>query len=271
MAEDGSWQLTHTKHHIAHTAECFAPANMRAAGEPRCCHHLVPPPAAVLPAPKPGRRGQRTRYLQQRWPLVAAAAAPLRPLPRPRPARAALHPLAYPPRPCNCACPPAGENPHYQELLQSWINGGYKLRYSGGMVPDVHHIVAKVRCAAVPVPRHAASGAPSLARPRWRPHAPPPRAAGRRAVLQPGQRVGARQAAARVRVRAAGAGGGGGGRRLLGRQRLHPRAGALPRRLPPPGRLAVALVPGSGQPVPCRSDGPMAGRGGGDMPGCTMC
>lgn len=30
-----------------------------------------------------------------------------------------------------------------------WISKGYKLRYSGGMVPDVHHILAKVRFQSV--------------------------------------------------------------------------------------------------------------------------
>lgn len=39
----------------------------------------------------------------------------------------------------------AGDNPAYKQLIDSWIAGGYKLRYSGGMVPDVHHILAKVR------------------------------------------------------------------------------------------------------------------------------
>jgi hypothetical protein len=68
MLQGDTWQMTKAKHRIARTAKCFAPANMRA----------------------------------------------------------------------------AGENPHYQELLQSWIAGGFKLRYSGGMVPDVHHIIAKV-------------------------------------------------------------------------------------------------------------------------------
>lgn len=38
----------------------------------------------------------------------------------------------------------AAGNAAYQELLNKWITNGCKLRYSGGMVPDVHHILAKV-------------------------------------------------------------------------------------------------------------------------------
>lgn len=38
----------------------------------------------------------------------------------------------------------AAGNEKYQQLLHSWITHGYKLRYSGGMVPDVHHMLVKV-------------------------------------------------------------------------------------------------------------------------------
>jgi fructose-1,6-bisphosphatase len=38
----------------------------------------------------------------------------------------------------------AAENAAYKKLMDSWISSGCKLRYSGGMVPDVHHILAKV-------------------------------------------------------------------------------------------------------------------------------
>ncbi|KAI8462704.1 MAG: hypothetical protein J3K34DRAFT_389420 [Monoraphidium minutum] len=37
----------------------------------------------------------------------------------------------------------AADNEAYRRLVDAWIAGGYKLRYSGGMVPDVHHILAK--------------------------------------------------------------------------------------------------------------------------------
>eukprot|EP00775_Hariotina_reticulata_P012568 gene12568-12700_t len=37
----------------------------------------------------------------------------------------------------------AADNIAYRDLLNSWIVNGCKLRYSGGMVPDVHHILAK--------------------------------------------------------------------------------------------------------------------------------
>ncbi|KAK9808421.1 hypothetical protein WJX73_003065 [Symbiochloris irregularis] len=35
------------------------------------------------------------------------------------------------------------ENHAYRELVTDWMEKGYTLRYSGGMVPDVHHILAK--------------------------------------------------------------------------------------------------------------------------------
>ncbi len=38
----------------------------------------------------------------------------------------------------------AADNQAYRKLVDTWITKGYKLRYSGGMVPDVHHILAKV-------------------------------------------------------------------------------------------------------------------------------
>jgi hypothetical protein len=38
----------------------------------------------------------------------------------------------------------AGENLAYQKLLSSWYSGQFTLRYSGSMVADVHHILAKV-------------------------------------------------------------------------------------------------------------------------------
>lgn len=36
------------------------------------------------------------------------------------------------------------ENEAYQKLVQHWMSSKYTLRYSGGMVPDVHHILTKV-------------------------------------------------------------------------------------------------------------------------------
>ena len=35
------------------------------------------------------------------------------------------------------------ENPQYQKLLLHWVETRKKLRYSGGMVPDLHHILSK--------------------------------------------------------------------------------------------------------------------------------
>lgn len=37
------------------------------------------------------------------------------------------------------------DNAAYAELVQQWMQERYTLRYSGGMVPDVHHILTKVR------------------------------------------------------------------------------------------------------------------------------
>lgn len=36
-------------------------------------------------------------------------------------------------------------NPRYKALIDSWIESGRTLRYSGGMVPDLHHILSKGR------------------------------------------------------------------------------------------------------------------------------
>lgn len=35
------------------------------------------------------------------------------------------------------------ENPVYRRVVDDWLNRGLTLRYSGGMVPDVHHILRK--------------------------------------------------------------------------------------------------------------------------------
>lgn len=43
----------------------------------------------------------------------------------------------------------AKDNAVYEQLLLKWISNGCKLRYSGGMVPDIHHILAKVGIAGV--------------------------------------------------------------------------------------------------------------------------
>lgn len=36
------------------------------------------------------------------------------------------------------------ENDAYAQLIQHWMSSKYTLRYTGGMVPDIHHILAKV-------------------------------------------------------------------------------------------------------------------------------
>jgi len=35
------------------------------------------------------------------------------------------------------------ENPKYAAVMQRWLDNQSKLRYSGGMVPDLHHILSK--------------------------------------------------------------------------------------------------------------------------------
>ena len=37
------------------------------------------------------------------------------------------------------------DNPDYKALVNYWIDSKYALRYSGGLVPDVYHILTKVR------------------------------------------------------------------------------------------------------------------------------
>lgn len=37
----------------------------------------------------------------------------------------------------------ASSNPKYKELVNHWMDEGYTLRYSGGMVPDIHHMLSK--------------------------------------------------------------------------------------------------------------------------------
>ena len=44
----------------------------------------------------------------------------------------------------------AAENQEYAKLVQHWLQSRYTLRYTGGMVPDVHHITmvsSSVMCA----------------------------------------------------------------------------------------------------------------------------
>eukprot|EP00983_Pelagomonas_calceolata_P035288 1103477-Pelagomonas_calceolata.AAC.7 len=47
-----------------------------------------------------------------------------------------------------CAVPPsfcsAADNAEYSKLVDAFIKSAYTLRYTGGMVPDVHHLIAKV-------------------------------------------------------------------------------------------------------------------------------
>ena len=41
----------------------------------------------------------------------------------------------------------AADNTAYRELVSACIASKYTLRYTGGFVPDVHHIITKVRSA----------------------------------------------------------------------------------------------------------------------------
>jgi sedoheptulose-bisphosphatase len=43
--------------------------------------------------------------------------------------------------PANLRC--AADNKAYSDLVSDWMSQRYTLRYSGGLVPDVHHIVSK--------------------------------------------------------------------------------------------------------------------------------
>ena len=42
------------------------------------------------------------------------------------------------------------DNEEYQKLMQYWMSNKYTLRYSGGMVPDIHHILTKVSVVSMP-------------------------------------------------------------------------------------------------------------------------
>ncbi|MEQ1849372.1 MAG: class 1 fructose-bisphosphatase [Candidatus Peribacteraceae bacterium] len=35
------------------------------------------------------------------------------------------------------------DTPRYREMMDTWMNEGHTLRYSGGMVPDIHHMLIK--------------------------------------------------------------------------------------------------------------------------------
>lgn len=44
----------------------------------------------------------------------------------------------------------AAENEAYRALVDAMVGERYTLRYSGGLVPDIHHILAKAWAAPVP-------------------------------------------------------------------------------------------------------------------------
>ena len=46
----------------------------------------------------------------------------------------------------------AAENEAYRALVDAMVGERYTLRYSGGLVPDIHHILAKARRAPCPPP-----------------------------------------------------------------------------------------------------------------------
>jgi hypothetical protein len=67
-------------------------------------------------------------------------------------------PILLPPCPTCPACLSAPACPSclpaltcaaaYRELVLHWLEERYTLRYSGGLVPDLHHILSKVRYSA---------------------------------------------------------------------------------------------------------------------------
>ena len=48
----------------------------------------------------------------------------------------------------------AAQNKQYAELIQGWMAEKYTLRYTGGLVPDIHHILSKVTLATTSDARH---------------------------------------------------------------------------------------------------------------------
>lgn len=49
----------------------------------------------------------------------------------------------------------AAQNKQYAALIQGWMAEKYTLRYSGGLVPDIHHILSKVSFATPFAVQHA--------------------------------------------------------------------------------------------------------------------
>jgi hypothetical protein len=49
-------------------------------------------------------------------------------------------------------------NPEYRKVMDEWVAQGFTLRYSRGMVPDVHHLLIKVRPAPALLARAPNSG-----------------------------------------------------------------------------------------------------------------
>jgi hypothetical protein len=112
----------------------------------------------------------------------------------------------------------------YHELVLSWMAQRYTLRYSGGLVPDLHHILAKVRplrllrkqearLAGNSCGTRAAEHCHTLKHIEPVLYVDPPGRAGRRRVCQPCLTSRSRQAAPAVRVLPSGAAYRGGRRR----------------------------------------------------------
>jgi fructose-1,6-bisphosphatase len=102
----------------------------------------------------------------------------------------------------------AADNEAYRSLMDVWITKGYKLRYSGGMVPDVHHILAKVGlwgCGAGAQKRQSSAGPAGAGRGLGGVGPPPPLLPGRlgsmHAAWRPASQPAWRAAAAAVLAR----------------------------------------------------------------------
>ncbi|KAF5825891.1 hypothetical protein DUNSADRAFT_6153 [Dunaliella salina] len=100
---------------------------------------------AECPAPQSGQ--QQHHHLVQQFALAAGGQwKALQPAPTATdaPPKPLLNPGKKVFAPANIRC--AAENAEYSKLVDTFIKSAYTLRYTGGMVPDVHHLIAKVSC-----------------------------------------------------------------------------------------------------------------------------
>mmetsp|Transcript_7237 Transcript_7237/g.19393 ORF Transcript_7237/g.19393 Transcript_7237/m.19393 type:complete len:341 (+) Transcript_7237:84-1106(+) len=95
------------------------------------------------PAPQGGQQQQQHHIVQQFALTAGGQWKPLQPAPTAMdaPPKPLLNPGKKVFAPANIRC--AADNAEYSKLVDAFIKSAYTLRYTGGMVPDVHHLIAK--------------------------------------------------------------------------------------------------------------------------------